>query len=91
MEVEKCRNSSPYIKYFMLSKYWNPAQDNQCPERAGEREALVAILIAQWAHRTASICWLKINLICYCIILNNILNNHTPLYYRERWFTVKYV
>ena len=31
-----CRNSSWYIKYFILSKCWEyPIQDNQCPERGG--------------------------------------------------------
>ena len=37
-EVHNCRNSSPYIKHFILSKYWQcPVQDNQCPERADHR------------------------------------------------------
>ena len=36
MEVDKFRNSIPYINYFIPSKYCqNPVQDNQCPERAG--------------------------------------------------------
>ena len=35
-EVDNCRNSSPYIKHFILSKYWqHMVKDNQCPERAG--------------------------------------------------------
>ena len=35
-EVDNCRNSSPYIKHFILSKNWQHlVQDNQCLERAG--------------------------------------------------------
>ena len=33
-EGDNCRNSSPYIRHFILSKYCqHPVQDNQCPER----------------------------------------------------------
>ena len=34
--MDNCRNSCPYIKYFLLSTYCqHPVQDNQYPEQAG--------------------------------------------------------
>ena len=35
-KFDNCRNSSPCIEHFILSKYWqHPVQDNQWPERPG--------------------------------------------------------
>ena len=41
--VDNCRKSSPSIRHFILSIYWqHPVQDNQCPERAGHHRSFLS-------------------------------------------------
>ena len=61
-EVDNCRNSSPYIGHFILSKYWqHPVQDIQCRKGQAAIGPFPSVNTNKQKWHTPSIRLLKVN------------------------------